>query len=811
LAEAAPLTSTPPAAAGPEAQRANAPIGTADSADLTLAIEGLHCASCVARVERALKAVPGVLDASVNLATEHAHIRREAERVSVGALLESVRGAGYTARPWQSHGGSALGEAAAGAAVGATAGTGSGLAPAQGRASRFLAGVREALREGSGWRVALAFALSAPLVLPMLVQPLGWALQWPAWMQFLLAAPVQFVLAWPAHRRAWLALKAGSGNMDLLVSLGTFCAFGLSLWLWLGAGSPAGGAHATHAATPHLYFESAAVVITLVMLGAWLEARAKRETTVALRALAELRPETARVQRDGQELALPIAQVKLGDWVVLKPGERCPVDGEVLEGRSELDESLLTGESAPLEKTVGSRVVAGSLNGTGRLLIETRAIGADTALARIARLVESAQAEKPPIQRLVDQVSAWFVPVVVGIALLTATVWLWRGAGVETSLIHAVSVLVIACPCALGLATPATLMVGMGLAAKHGILIQDAAALEALVGIEVVAFDKTGTLTEGRPRLLHQACAAGVRDTQALAWAAALQSGSEHPLAQAILHATAGQNLPTSSAWASVPGRGIQGRVQGRHLKLGSPAWAQALGLAPEAALGDAAESWQAQGHTVAWLMEMPSPDAQAAVEQNPDTPHSNTHRALAVFAFGDAVKPSAEPTIATLHRMGLNTALISGDHRRSAQQVAQALGISQVHAPVLPEDKARLVQSLGPHVAMVGDGVNDAPALAAAEVGIAMGGGTDVAMATAGVTLMRGDLGLVAQAIDLSRRTRHKLRQNLFWAFVYNVCGISLAAMGQLSPMVAGAAMAASSVSVVSNALLLRRWKPRA
>ena len=657
---------------------------------------------------------------------------------------------------------------------------------------------RHALREGSGWRVALAFALSVPLVWPMVAHPFGLHVQWPAWFQFLLAAPVQFGIALPLYRRALAALRAGTGNMDLLVCLGTSAAFGLSLWLWASASSP----------NPHLYFESAAVVITLVVFGGWLEARAKQQTTTALQALAALRPQTARLRTATGERSVPITQVRVGDWVVLKPGERCPVDGQVLEGQSEMDESLITGESRAVAKEPGSWVIGGSMNANGLLLVETRATGTETALARIVRLVESAQAKKPPIQRLVDQVSAWFVPAVVLAALVTAGVWWAMGAGLERSLVHAVAVLVIACPCALGLATPAALMVGTGLAAQQGILIQDAAALEALVGLRTVAFDKTGTLTEGRPSLVDVAWSEpGSRDAL-LRDACALQSGSEHPLARAVMAAGRGLSIAPASQWQNHPGRGVSATVEGRSLRLGNAVWLQESGLDLPPALRECANRWMNQGLTVSWLADDSASIAAHSAPHAPQAPHAP--RVLGALAFGDALKPSAVQAVRALQALGIKTVMISGDHALSARHIATQLGIDAVHAPVLPEEKAAIVAALGPHTAMVGDGVNDAPALAAAEVSMAMGSGSDVAMATASVTLMRGDLTLVAQAIDLSRRTRAKIRQNLFWAFVYNVVGIGLAAAGLLNPMVAGAAMAASSVSVISNALLLRRWKPQ-
>jgi len=546
------------------------------------------------------------------------------------------------------------------------------------------------------------------------------------------------------------------------------------------------------------------VVITLVLLGKWLESRAKRQTTDAIRALQALRPETARVRRDGVDLDVPVAELAVGDLVVVRPGERVAVDGRVEDGRSHVDESLITGESLPVAKQAGDRVTGGALNAEGLLLVRTLAVGAESTLARIVRMVESAQAGKAPIQRLVDQVSAVFVPVVVGLALLTLLGWGLLTGDWSAGVLNAVAVLVIACPCALGLATPAAIMVGTGAAARRGILIKDAQALEIAHAVRVVAFDKTGTLTEGRPQLAsaEPASQAGLSAEQLVGLAAALQSGSEHPLAAAVL-AAATPPLAAAAEVRALPGRGIAGVVEGQSLQLGSTRLMDESGVA-RGALEARALELQSEGRTVSWL-----------AGRHGDGPW----RLLGLLAFGDTLKPGAAAAIATLRGLGLRTLMISGDNAGSANAVGSALGIDDVRAEVLPEQKAGLVASLraeigsgGGKVAMVGDGINDAPALAAADVGMAMAGeqgGTDAAMQAAGITLMRGDPALVAQAIDISRRTTAKIRQNLFWAFFYNVVGIPLAAFGLLNPVVAGAAMAMSSVSVLTNALLLKRWNP--
>jgi P-type Cu+ transporter len=644
-----------------------------------------------------------------------------------------------------------------------------------------------------GWWVVLAAALSLPLVLPMLVMPLGVHWMLPGWVQFALATPVQFVLGARFYRAGWRAVKAGSGNMDLLVALGTSAAYGLSVVQWwrhrMTEGAPA---------EPALYFEASAVVITLVLLGKWMETRAKRQTTEAIRALNALRPDTARVRRDGVDVEVAASELRVGDVVVVRPGERLPVDGQVVEGSSEVDESLITGESLPVAKHAGDAVTGGAVNGVGLLLLKTTAVGAESTLARIVRLVESAQAKKAPIQRLVDRVSAVFVPVVIALALVTLLGWVWKTGDWEQAVLHAVAVLVIACPCALGLATPTAIMVGTGAAAKRGILIKDAEALEVAHGVSVVAFDKTGTLTVGLPQLM--AAVPWRIDRAALvADAAAVQSGSEHPLATAVTRAALakGLQIATATEVQTVPGRGVQATVEGRWLRLGSSRYMAEL-KADTAMLADQAAQWQAQGCTVSWLAEVDS---------------KTDHRAtvLGLLAFGDQPKPRAAAAVSALKKMGIRSVLITGDNAGSAQAVAQAVGITEIYADVLPENKAAIVEKLkaqGDKLAMVGDGINDAPALAAADVGIAMSTGTEVAMHTASITLMRGDPALVAEAIDISKLTHAKIRQNLFWAFAYNVVGIPLAALGYLNPMLAGAAMAFSSVSVVSNALLLRRWK---
>ncbi|MDO5693730.1 MAG: heavy metal translocating P-type ATPase [Pseudomonadota bacterium] len=793
----------------------------ASTSTLDLGVGGMTCASCVGRVEKALKKVPGVQDVAVNLATESARITYAGggdmgaapRRESLEPLLRrAVRDAGYEPR-------------AADAAVDTVgAGPWAGFAP-----------------------IGIGLLLCAPLVLPMLLMPFGIHWMPPPWVQFVLATPVQFWLGARFYKSAWGAIKARSGNMELLVSIGTTAAWLLSMWLWLGKPHADGY-------VPHLYFESAAVVVTLVRLGKWLEERAKRQTTAAIRALHALRPEVAHlIDWDGSEKDIPVDELRTGDQLAVRPGERVPADGTVVEGATQVDESMLTGEPLPVGKAVGDTMTGGSINGDGRVLLRVTAAGSESVLAHIIRLVQDAQAVKAPVQRLVDKVSAVFVPVVMGIALLTFIGWWLAGLGTETAIIRAVAVLVIACPCALGLATPTAIMAGTGVAAKFGILIKDAEALEIAHKVDTVAFDKTGTLTQGQPRLLALVPALGVGEAAALKTAASLQSGSEHPLARAVLDAARerGVGFDAPQDVRAVPGRGTQGRVADHEVLIGSQRWMRELGVDLQP-FDAAVQKQQAQGATLS-MVAVRTGDAE-------------TPRAVALLAFGDEPKPGARAAIDTLHARGVRAVMISGDNRAAAEAMARRLGLKpedgEVLAEVLPGDKAAAVQALragaavipplpgggegwgeggelllspaldssprpSPQpspasgrggktapagtriVAMVGDGVNDAPALAAADVGLAMGSGTDVAMHAAGITLMRGDVALVPAALDVSRRTVAKIRQNLFWAFVYNVAGIPLAAFGYLSPVVAGAAMALSSVSVTSNALLLRRWRP--
>ncbi len=747
-----------------------------NSSIFTLDIGGMTCASCVGRVEKALDRIPGVEASSVNLATEQAKVRLKAgSDITIDNVIALVQKTGYETKLSTPH-----------------------KKPQQNPAQSFWGA------DGLG-RVLLGFTLSAPLFLPMLLMPFGihWALS-PKW-QLLLASPVQFFLGWRFYKAGFKSLMSGAGNMDLLVALGTSAAYGLSIYQMMAS------THEAH----ELYFEGSAVIICMVLLGKWLETRAKQQTSEAIRALQKLWPEHAKVLEPNiavtegaplnQYRDLPLEQVFPKDRVLVLPGERIPVDGLILLGASHIDESLLTGESVPVKKSIGQKVIGGSLNGEGVIVIEAQAVGVESVLSQIISLVEDAQTQKAPIQKLVDQVSAIFVPSVIVIAIITGLAnWLYLDSA-SIAILRAVSVLVIACPCALGLATPAAIMAGTGIAARFGILIKDPQVLELAHRLNIVAFDKTGTLTIGKPRLLNLIAFSNEADKDAiLASAAGLQLGSEHPLAKALLDAAKQKGLiptpPTESK--ALPGIGISGKPSsgpwaGQNLCLQSVA---SLDSNPhQAEIIQNAEACFSAGQTVSVLM------------------NESTSAPIAIIAFGDELKTNAIEAIASLHQLHIRTVMLSGDNTAAANRVGHTISIDEVFAQVMPNNKADIIRKLQASgkngqkrwVAMVGDGINDAPALATADVGMAMSTGTDVAMQAAGITLMRGDPTLVADAIDISKRTWKKIQQNLFWAFIFNSTGIPLAALGYLSPMLAGSAMALSSFCVLSNALLLKRWRP--
>ena len=725
---------------------------------IALPVEGMTCAACAIRVEQALARVPGVFEAHVNLAVERAHVTIAHRTVTQEVLAAAVGQAGYRA-----------------------------VLTAPGDESRRE---REQAQLDRERRVLiLSAALTLPLVIGMTLEVLGYEdLHVVPALEVVLATPIQFLIGLRFYKGALNALRGRTANMDVLVALGTSAAYGFSWYLLQTLGEEADG---------ELYFEASAVIITLVLLGKYLESRARRGTTAAIRALMELRPETARLDRDGTEVEVAIGQVRPGDVAVVRPGERVPVDGEVVDGASEVDESLVTGESLPVPKASGASVTGGSINGAGLLKVRATAVGEESMLARIIRLVENAQAGKASVQRLVDRISGVFVPCVVGVAVVTFAAWLVFTGDVEASLIAAVSVLVIACPCALGLATPTAIMTGTGAAARAGILVKDVAALEQAHRIDTVVFDKTGTLTEGRPRVVDL-LGAGVPADEVARLAASVQHGSEHPLAGAILAdaEARGVTLLPLRDFEAVAGRGVRGVVDGCRVMVGSAAFVGEV-TSLDTDLLETARTWENEGRTTVFV--------HAQRDELADL--------VGMIGIADPLRESAADAVRQLEALGVRTSMLSGDAVAVAERVGAALGVTDVRGAVRPDEKAAAVQDLmrsGRTVGMVGDGINDAPALAAANVGIAMGTGTDIAMETAGVTLMRPDPRLVAGAISASRATFAKIRQNLFWAFVYNVVCIPLAAAGYLSPTLAAAAMALSSVSVVGNSLLLRRWRVR-
>jgi len=715
-----------------------------------LSVGGMTCAACATRVEKQLNKLPGV-EAVVNFALERAHVRFTPGVVDAERLLATVVRTGFTAT----------------------------VARDETREAEKLAKLSAYRRELVQFWIAAALTL--PLVAQMAFMFGGSAHHdlMPRWLQLLLATPVQFWIGRRFYVGAWKSLRAGAGNMDVLVALGTTMA-----WLY-SAIVTVGGLH-----QHPVYFEASSTVIALVLLGKILEGRAKAKTSAAIESLVRLQPQSARLLRDGQFVDVPVATLIPGDIFVVRPGEAMPVDGEVMEGESAVNEALLTGEAMPVVKDAGAKVFAGTVNGEGLLRCRATGVGSQTLLAGIIRLVEEAQSSKAPVQRLVDKAAAIFVPVVMAIAAATFIAW-WIGSGDPVrAMVNAVSVLVIACPCALGLATPTAIMVGTGKGASVGVLIRNAQALELAEKIQVLAVDKTGTLTSGSPTVTDlRPCKDGVSDLDLLRLAASLEQGSTHPLAAAIVARAKVEGIALASPRnvTTAAGRGVTGEVEGTLLRAGSPAWLAAEGLA----LPDAS-ALQRTGRSVVVV---------AAKDE-----------VIGLIGVADPLRASSRGAVERILRLGIEVVMLTGDNASTAAAVAREAGIARFEAEVMPGDKAAAIarlKSSGRRVGMVGDGINDAPALTAADVSFAMGAGSDVAMQSADVTLMRSDLGGVADAISLSRATLAKIRQNLFFAFVYNIVGIPLAAMGKLSPVIAGAAMALSSVSVVTSSLLLRNWKP--
>ncbi len=736
-------------------------VDSTTPASLIIDITGMHCAGCASVVEKVLERLVGPGQASVSMVLERADIRGP---VDAAAAVAAIEAAGY----------------------------GASLRSGSAEERRLQRLKREAERQSEDRRTFGLFVLAALLLVPFLLDMgaalLGYghgALLAP-WLQLVLATPVQFLCGWRFIRGAAQAMRRRAANMDVLVALGTLTAFGLSAWRVLAGEALNGHTNPGQA----LYFEGAVAIIAFVLFGKVLEANARAETTDALTALWREQGTSVLVFRAGAWIETPVASLMIGEPFAVKAGERAAADGFVTRGQSEMDESLVTGESLPQLKSIGSKVISGALNGNGVLTVEATAVGEDTTLARIARMVETAQLGKAPAQQLADRISAVFVPAVLLVALAAGLVWWWLGFP-ETAIVAAVSVLVVSCPCALGLATPVALVAGMGSAAKAGILIRDSAALEMAARIDTIAFDKTGTLTEGKPRLAAIS-APGVGPEDALKLALALSLGGEHPLAAAIRDAAADREISAEPADALtiIPGSGATGLINGVPAYLGSADYIRSMGISLgvlEQVISRDPGFGEAQ--TVSWL--------------------AGAGRVIGAMAFVDGIRSHAEQVVEGLKREGLTLVMLSGDRKSAAQAVGTKLGISDVRAALNPASKVAALKALaseGKVTAMVGDGLNDTPALAAAELGIALASGTHAARAAAGITLMRPDLRLVSKALHVARETSAVIRQNLWLAFLFNGIGIPLAALGYLTPALAGAAMAASSVSVVLNALRLSR-----
>jgi P-type Cu+ transporter len=723
-----------------------------------LNITGMSCAACSARIEKKLSRMEGVHTAGVNLTTEKATVEYDPNTVGVSDLIHAIESLGY------------------------------GAEKAEEISKDREREVREKEIQSLKYSLIASIILSSPLLLDMIfaMSGLNVPLLHSQYFQLAVATPVQFLIGWRFYRNAYFSLRSGSANMDVLIAMGTSAAYFFSLYnVFFEAPTVSGH--------KDLYFEAAAVVITLILLGKYLEAVAKGKTSEAIKKLMNLQAKTARVIRDGKETDIPVEEVRIGDRIIVRPGERIPVDGTIVEGTSSIDESMLTGESIPVEKKPGDLCIGATVNKYGTFTFEASRVGKDTVLAQIVKMVEDAQGSKAPIQKIADKVSGVFVPTVIGIAAVTFLAWIFSTGDLNQSIVNAVSVLVIACPCSLGLATPTAIMVGTGLGAENGILIKGGEHLEMAYRVNAVVLDKTGTITKGKPEVTDIVRLGNMAENEILKFAASAEKRSEHPLGVSIYENGQSklQTIPEPSQFETIPGRGVRAVVEGKNILLGTRKLLEENGI-DAAGAASVLERLESEGKT-AMLMTIDG-------------------RVEAAFAVADTLKEHSADAVEELRSMGVDVYMITGDNKRTADAIAKQVGIEYVLAEVLPEHKAEEVEKLkksGKVVAMVGDGINDAPALATADLGMAVGTGTDVAMEAADITLMRGDLRTIAAAVRLSRRTMRKIRQNLFWAFFYNTIGIPFAAFGFLNPMIAGAAMAFSSVSVVTNSLSLKRFKP--
>jgi len=747
---------------------------------LTVKLQGMSCASCASSIEQAIQSVPGVIDCSVNFGVEQATVKYDLKQTNLEKIQQAVSDAGYSAFSLQEQ----------------EMISGENDAEKEGRVAEkrvlylklLVGGVISVLLMVGAMPAMMGLRL--PSVLSWLILP---------WVQLVLATPVQFWCGKTFYQNGWKALKRHAASMDTLIALGTSAAYFYSIFVTIFPGF-----FTAQNLTAETYYDTAAIVITLILLGRLFENRAKGQTSEAIRQLIGLQARTARVIRNGQEIDLPIQEVKIGDVVLVRPGEKIPVDGEVVEGASTIDEAMITGESVAVKKQPGDEVIGATINQTGSFKFRATRVGTDTALAQIVKLVQQAQGSKAPIQRLADQVAGWFVPAVIAIAIATFVIWFDVMGNPTMATITTVGVLVIACPCALGLATPTSVMVGTGIGAENGILIKGASSLELAHKIQTIVLDKTGTLTQGKPTVTDFVSVDGTANSneiKLLGLAAAVERNSEHPLAEAIVRYAKEQeaNLASVQNFEAIAGSGVQGIVSDRLVQIGTGRWMQELGIDTRS-LQQQKSSWEAAGKTAVWI----ALDGEMQ----------------ALVGIADALKPTSIAAVRGLRKLGLEVVMLTGDNRQTAEAIAQEVGITRVEAEVRPDQKAAKVhafQKEGKVVAMVGDGINDAPALAQADVGMAIGTGTDVAIAASDITLISGDLRGIVTAIQLSRATIRNIRQNLFFAFIFNILGIPIAAgvlfplFGWLlSPIIAGGAMAFSSVSVVTNALRLRNFQPK-